>query len=290
MRQLFAFQVGHRNVAAEVVNAVERHAPGRGIGLGGRGSHQQGTGQARSHGGGDGIRLFDARLIQRRLHDLRHGLKVGTGGDFRDDAAETRMLLHGGSNGVSDDLHVAVLAQLDDAHAGFIAGGLDTHDLHDCSLIFWAIGLTRAHHHVRIRPGRLVIVLADPLLGKAVALIQANSGIIAHANLEEDRGVLEIRDMADIVHHHPRDAAALRGGVDANGVDFKLRVRGRSHHADARIAQKLYGRRFFDRAFHPEIEVEGLGHFFPEDPAGPRSFAWKKDLFQLGAPGCIGRG
>ena len=81
--------------------------------------------------------------------------------------------------------------------------------------------------------------------------------------------------MADIVHHHPRDAAALRGGVDANGVDFKLRVRGRSHHADARIAQKLYGRRFFDRAFHPEIEVEGLGHFFPENPAGPRGFSGK---------------
>ena len=44
VRQLFAFQVGHGNVAAEVVNAVERHAPGRSIGLGGRGSHQQSTG------------------------------------------------------------------------------------------------------------------------------------------------------------------------------------------------------------------------------------------------------
>ena len=89
---------------------------------------------------------------------------------------------------------------------------------------------------MRIRPGGLVIVLANPLLGKAVALIQANGGIVAHTNLEEDRGILEIRNMADIVHHHPRDAAALRGGIDADGVDFKLRVRGRPHHADARIA------------------------------------------------------
>ena len=82
----------------------------------------------------------------------------------------------------------------------------------------------------------MVIVLADPLLGKAKALIQANGWIIAHANFEEDRGILKICDMADIIHHHPRNAAALRSGVDADGVDFKFRVRGRAHHADARIA------------------------------------------------------
>lgn len=126
-------------MAAEVVNAVERHAPSRGIGLGGRGTHQQSTGQAGPYGGCDGIWLSDARLIQRRLHHLRHGLKVGTGGDLRDDATEARMLLHRGGNGVCDDVHVAVLAKLDDTHAGFIAGGLDAHDLHDCSLIFLAI-------------------------------------------------------------------------------------------------------------------------------------------------------
>ena len=32
------------------------------------------------------------------------------------------------------------------------------------------------------------------------------------------------------------DRRALRGGIDADGVDFKLRVRRRPHHADARIA------------------------------------------------------
>ena len=128
VRQLLALQVGHRDVPAEVVDAVEGHAPRRSKGLGGRRPDEECAGEARPHGGGHRIWLLDARLLQRCLHHLRHGFEVGAGGNLRHHTAEACVLLHGGGDDVGADLHVSVLRQLDDAHAGFVAGGLDAED------------------------------------------------------------------------------------------------------------------------------------------------------------------
>ena len=128
VRQLLALQVGHRDVPAEVVDAVERNAPRGSKGLGCRRPDKERASQSGPHGGGHCIWLLDARFLQRRLHHLRHGFEVSAGGNLRNHAAEARVLLHGGGDDVGSDLHVSVIRQLDDAHAGFVAGGLDAED------------------------------------------------------------------------------------------------------------------------------------------------------------------
>ncbi len=145
VRQLLPLEVSDGNMTAEVVDAVEGHAPGCGVRLGCRCPHQQRASQSRSHGRGDGVGLVDTGLVERGTHDLRHGLEVRTRGDLGHDAAEAGVLLHGRGDLVGADIHVPVAVELDDAYAGLVAGGFNSQDQHVYSFSVLSCDAPAAH-------------------------------------------------------------------------------------------------------------------------------------------------
>ncbi len=111
----------HRlQVAVNVVDTDERLAPGPGERFGGSYGNQQSRRQAGTIGYRHGVNIFScqAGLRQGLAEDRRNVFDVGTGGDFRHDAAERLMQMnlrrhHGGQN---------IAAVGDNRRGGFIAG------------------------------------------------------------------------------------------------------------------------------------------------------------------------
>ena len=131
VRQLaLPFQVGHRHVAAQVVDAVERHAPGRGVRLRSRRTHQQCPGKTRANRGRHRIGFFNAGFCQRGIHHLRHRLQMCARGDLGYHPTENGVLLHRRGNLVRKDGHRAVCFQTHNAHTRLITRGLNTKHNH----------------------------------------------------------------------------------------------------------------------------------------------------------------
>ena len=118
------------DVRREVVDAVERHVPRRGVGLGRGEADEQRAGQAGARGHGDGVDVAggDPGRRHRPVHGGHHRRQVRAGGDLGHDAAEAGVLVDRRRDLVGQQLRgVAVAA--DDADAGLVARRLDAeHD------------------------------------------------------------------------------------------------------------------------------------------------------------------
>ncbi len=119
-------EVGHGDVPTEVVDPVERDAPGGGVGLGGRSADEEWPGKSRTDRRGDGIGAVDPGLFEGLVHDGAHGFEVGAGGDLRDDTAEAGVLVHGARHRVGADCQLSVVGELNDAYACLVAGTFNT--------------------------------------------------------------------------------------------------------------------------------------------------------------------
>ena len=84
------FQGVRRDVPGEVVDPEQGHVPGGRVGLGRGHADQQRTGQPGSGGHGDRVHLsqLDTGAGQCTFQGRRHGLQMGTRGDFGHHAAE----------------------------------------------------------------------------------------------------------------------------------------------------------------------------------------------------------
>ena len=110
---------------AEVVDGVERHTPGRGVGLGSSHAHHQGAGQAGSDGGGDDIRPVDTGGRQRPTHGGAQCLQVCAGGDLGHHTAVPGVLVDTGGHLVGQQCDGAVGVEAGDADSGFVTGAFD---------------------------------------------------------------------------------------------------------------------------------------------------------------------
>ena len=109
-------------VPDDVVDAVDRPAQGGGQGLGGADAHGERAYEAGAGAHGDGVDLaqVNSSSLQGGVEGGDEGLQVGARGDLGNDAAEAGVLVHGGGDGVAEELAAA-----HKGHAGLIAGGLD---------------------------------------------------------------------------------------------------------------------------------------------------------------------
>jgi hypothetical protein len=110
-----------REVAAQVVDTVERNPPCDRIRLGRSDSHQQRTGQSRADRGRDDVRFVHVRGREGPAHRRAQRLEVCAGGDLGYHPAEARVLVHARGNLVGEQAHGAVSTQLGDTDAGFVA-------------------------------------------------------------------------------------------------------------------------------------------------------------------------
>ncbi len=131
-RQRAVLQGVHRDVRGQVVHPVQRHLPGRGVGLGRGHPDQQRPGQPRAGGDRDRghVRRPDPGRGQRAVHGRDHRLQVGPGGDLGDHAAEAGVLLHRGGDLVGQQGRGGARLEADDPDPGLVAGGLDPEDDH----------------------------------------------------------------------------------------------------------------------------------------------------------------
>ena len=124
------------DVPGEVVHAVQRHVPGRRVGLGRGHPHQQRTGQPRAAGHGDGIDVAVAQpgIGERGADGGRHRLQVCTGGDLRHHSTEPGVLVLAGGERVAEQFRRPV-GDPDQAGACFVAGRFDAqHDRADAGV------------------------------------------------------------------------------------------------------------------------------------------------------------
>ena len=289
------------DVPSQVVDRVERHLPGGGVGLGRGGTNHERAGEAWPDGHGDGVRaLADAGLLLQAAHRCPHGglhgLQVGAAGDLRDHATEAGVLFHGAGDLVDEFLDdrgapVCLLVTVGFAHAydantGLVAGTFDTHDEHGlCGIgsapvrggvpstrilgpifrLAWAL-LVGAEHGERIGPGRLVVALAPAGDLEAIAFVEPHGRGVAVANLEVHRPADDLEGLEELVHQQPRVTLALLLRGQRHGMDFPLRVRSRAVERDACIALQLTG--------HPQgdVVVTGVSQLGAEDVQGPGGF------------------
>jgi hypothetical protein len=118
------------DVRGEVVDAVERHVPGRGVGLGGGHADEQRPGQAGTGGHRDRVDVAGAHPGRREgAADGRdHRVEVGAGRHLRHDAAEAGVLLDAGGHLVGQQLRRGAVGP-DDPDPRLVARGLDAqHD------------------------------------------------------------------------------------------------------------------------------------------------------------------
>ena len=140
-----------RDVADQVVDAVERLAGRGGQRLGRGESDHQRTHQAGPGGDSDGVQFgqVDVGLGERAPQRRHHRLQMGPRSHLGDDPAPARVLIDRGRDHVGQQLPPA-----HDADAGLVAGGLDAqhqragHALHSHSGEATSSAMTRA-----CRPG-----------------------------------------------------------------------------------------------------------------------------------------
>ncbi len=87
-----------RQVAAQMVDGVERHAPGGRIRLGRSHSHQQGARQARPDGGRDNVGLLQAGGVQCAAHRRPERLQVCARSDLGHDTAVPDVFVDAGGH------------------------------------------------------------------------------------------------------------------------------------------------------------------------------------------------
>jgi hypothetical protein len=115
-------------VPAEVVDGIERHTPGRGVGLGcGHTDHQR-AGQSGSNGGGDDVGAVDAGGCQSPAHGGAQRLQVCAGSDLGHHATEPRVLLDAGSDLIGEQRDSPVSINAGDADSCFVTGAFDGQD------------------------------------------------------------------------------------------------------------------------------------------------------------------
>ena len=279
-----------RDVPAQVVDRVERHLPGGGVGLGRGGTNHERAGQPRSNGHRDGIRaLANAGLLLQAAHRCPHGglhgLQVGAAGDLRDHATEAGMLLHGTGDLVDELLDdrgavcfLLVTGRRAHAHhtdAGLVAGAFDTHDQHGlCGLrasLRTVLGLAGAllvgaEHGERVGPGGLVVPLTPSGDLEAIAFVEPHGRGVTVADLQVHRPADDLEGLEELIHQQPRVTLALLLRGQRHGMDFPLRVRGRAVERDACIALQLTG--------HPQgdVVVTGVSQLGAEGVQGPGGF------------------
>ena len=95
-------------VAAQVVDGVERNLPRGRICLGRSNSHQQRTGKPGTDGGRDDVGLVHARGLQGAAHGRAERLQVRPRRDLGNHAAEPGVLVDAGGDLVGEQRHGAV--------------------------------------------------------------------------------------------------------------------------------------------------------------------------------------
>jgi len=85
-------------VPAEMVDGVERHSPGGGVGLGGGDADQQRSGKAGTDGGGHDVGLVDAGGGQRAPHGRTQRLQMRPRGDLGHHPAVARVFVDAGGH------------------------------------------------------------------------------------------------------------------------------------------------------------------------------------------------
>ena len=113
-------------VSAEMIDGVERHTPGRGVGLGGRHPHHQGPGQTGTDGGGDDIGTGDSCGGQRPSHGGSERLEVRTRGDLRHHTAVAGVLVDAGGHLVGQQCDGPVGVETGDTDSRFVTGTFDS--------------------------------------------------------------------------------------------------------------------------------------------------------------------
>ena len=223
-------------------------------------------------------------------------------GDLGHDAAEAGVQLDAGGDLVGEQFDRAVLAQPDDADAGLVAGGLDP-EHHDVTedrpgqyghqgiipiIVVWRSIVHSGyrgrwtHHGVGVRPGGLVVVLAQAESFEAVRGVETDRGPVVGPHFEEHRGVVAVGDAQHGAHQALADALALPGAVDADGVHLGLEVRRAPVDGEPGIADQgvVVGVR-------AEVVVVGVPQLGEEDPFAPRIVPAEQLLLQLDASGQV---
>jgi len=121
-RQRAVFQLVDGDVRGQVIDSVQRLAEPERVRLGRGHPDQQGAGQPGPRGDGHGVDLAgpDPGGGQRAVESRDHRLQVRPAGHFRHYAAEARVLVHAGGDGVGEQV---VAAHQPDP--GLVARGLD---------------------------------------------------------------------------------------------------------------------------------------------------------------------
>ena len=127
-RQIRALQKRREEMALQMVDADEGHAPGERVGLGRRESDQDRSDQSRPAGHGDpenrGIEGVEPGVGERSANDRSDRRHVGATGQFRNDPAEGPVLVDRGLDHRGEDVELLV----DDGGGGLVTTRLDSED------------------------------------------------------------------------------------------------------------------------------------------------------------------